>query len=108
MQAAAGCVSECAAWSIHLLIVDLPARLNNEQENANASQSDYGERDKKCFHELSSKNIQLLRMIVPTDGSSCLLLSGEFGRSPFCWQLAAGHSPACLEADFHWTPYSFE
>jgi hypothetical protein len=45
---------------------------------------------------------------VPTDGSSCLLLSGEFGRSPFCWQLAAGHSPACLEADFHWTPYSFE
>jgi hypothetical protein len=39
-------------------------------------------------------------MIVPTDGNSCLLLSGEFGKSPFCWQLSAGIDPACLQADF--------
>jgi hypothetical protein len=43
-------------------------------------------------------------MIVPTDGGSCLLLSGEFGRSPFCWQLSAGWNPACLQAHFTGRP----
>jgi hypothetical protein len=43
------------------------------------------------------KNIEKMAMIVPTDGSSCLLLSGEFGRSPFCWQPSAGHGPATLQ-----------
>jgi hypothetical protein len=38
-----------------LLIVDLPARFNDEQENANASQSGQGEHNKKCFHDLGSK-----------------------------------------------------
>ena len=88
-------------WSAHSLIVNLPARFNDEQEDANASQSCQGERYKKSFHERSSrKTSNSLRMIVPTDGSSCLLLSGAFGRSPFCWQLSAGHSPACLQALF--------
>jgi hypothetical protein len=41
--------------SVQSLIVNLPARLDNEQENANAGQSYYGERDEKCFHDLRSK-----------------------------------------------------
>jgi hypothetical protein len=24
---------------------------------------------------------------LPTDGGGCLLLNGDFGTSPFCWQL---------------------
>jgi hypothetical protein len=51
-------VSECAGWSVQLLIVNLPAWFNNEQEKANAGQSHQSERDKKCFHELRSKNIE--------------------------------------------------
>jgi len=51
------------------------------------------------------KNIEQLRLIVPTDGSSCLLLSGEFGRSPFSWQLSAGNGPV---ASFYWTLYSLK
>src|ERR1700685_882158 len=43
-------------------------------------------------------------MKVPTDGSSCLLLSGEFGRSPFFWQLSAEENPACLQAHFTGRP----
>jgi hypothetical protein len=38
-----------------LLIVDLPARFNDEQENANAGHSGNGERNKKGFHDLGSK-----------------------------------------------------
>jgi len=35
---------------------------------------------------------------MPTEGSYCLLLSGDFGRSPFSWQ----------HAERYWTPYSFQ
>jgi len=72
-----------------LLIVDLPARFNDEQENANASHSGYAEHNKKCFHDLGSK-----KYLAPTDGNSCLLVSGAFGRSPLCWQPLAGHGPS--------------
>src|ERR1700685_962713 len=43
-------------------------------------------------------------MKVPPDGSSCLLLSGEFGRSPVFWQLSAEENPACLQARFTGRP----
>jgi hypothetical protein len=36
-------------------VVDLPARFNDEQENANAGHSRNGERNKKGFHDLGSK-----------------------------------------------------
>jgi hypothetical protein len=38
-----------------ILIVDLPTRLDNKQENDNASHSHHGKRYKKCFHDLRSK-----------------------------------------------------
>jgi hypothetical protein len=38
-----------------LLIVDLPARFNDEQENANAGHRGQAEHNKKCFHDLGSK-----------------------------------------------------
>jgi hypothetical protein len=40
-----------------LLIVNLPARLNDEQENANAGHSGNGEHYKKCFHDLALQKI---------------------------------------------------
>jgi hypothetical protein len=48
-------VSECAEGRVQLLIVNLPAWFNDEQEKANAGQSHNGEGDKKRFHELRSK-----------------------------------------------------
>jgi hypothetical protein len=83
-------VSECAEGRVQLLIVNLPAWFKDEQEKANGGQCRNGEADKKRFHELRSKSIEWLRMIVPTDGSSCLLLSGAFGKSPFSWQPSGG------------------
>jgi len=92
-----------------LLIVDLPARFNDEQENANAGHSGNGEHYKKCFHDLALQKIsKKLEMIVPTDGSSCLLLSGAFGRSPLCWQPLAGHGPSLSSGSLEWTRYSLE
>jgi hypothetical protein len=37
------------------LIVDFPARFDDEQEKANAGHTGQGERYKKCFHDLGSK-----------------------------------------------------
>src|ERR1700681_1448060 len=44
------------------------------------------------------KDIDWSRVIVPTDGNSCLLLSGDFGKSPFYRQPSAGQGSSCLEA----------
>jgi hypothetical protein len=41
------------------LIVNLPARFNDEQEKANAGQRHNGEADKKRFHELRSKKYRM-------------------------------------------------
>jgi hypothetical protein len=32
---------------------------------------------------------------LPTDGSNCRLLNGDFGTSPFCWQPSGEIGPAC-------------
>jgi len=41
-------------------------------------------------------NINCRERFVPTDGSKCLLLNGDFGTSPFYWQLSENLVPSLL------------
>jgi hypothetical protein len=52
-----------AVWSVHSLIVNLPAWFKNESEKANAGQSHHGERYEKCLHDLCSKKYLIAEWI---------------------------------------------
>jgi hypothetical protein len=46
------------------LVVNLPARLKNEQPNANAPQNDHGERYKQSLHGLHSKRFPMVERTI--------------------------------------------
>jgi hypothetical protein len=53
------------------IIINLPARLKNEQPNGKTGKNDHAERYKKSLHGLHSSDLMVENDSVPADGINC-------------------------------------